>query len=127
LVLFNQNKQFNLEHQIPFTMSETSTVVKSTLKTSTVAELFATKGIIQVVPRVRVNSNDYPYVTCINASNEAENIYFSKEASKQLAEGEAIEKGFFSKYQVGYVTNEAGEQRIKFISNSERVSIADIL
>ena len=108
-------------------METTSTVVKSTLKTSTVTELFNAKGIISIVPRVRTNSNDYHYVTCINASNEAENIYFSKEASKQLAEGEAITKGFFSKYQVGYTTNEAGEERIKFIANSERVSVSDIL
>ena len=106
---------------------ETLTVTKSTLKTSTVAELFTAKGIKYLVPRVRTNANDYPYITVIDGANVAENIYFSKEASKTLAAGEPVGKGFFDKYQVGYTTNEAGEQRIKFISNSERVDIAGIL
>jgi adenylylsulfate kinase-like enzyme len=108
-------------------MSKTLNIVESTLKTSTVAELFSSKGIISIVPRIRENSNQYPYVTLINGDNEAENVYFSKEASKLVAAGEPILKGFFDKYQVGYVTNELGEERIKFISNSARVSIADIL
>jgi hypothetical protein len=108
-------------------MSETLNIVESTLRTSTVAELFTSKGIVEIVPRIRENSNNYPYITVIDSANKAENIYFSKEASKAVAAGEPILKGFFDKYQVGYVTNEAGEERIKFISNSARVSVMDIL
>ena len=108
---------------------ESSTLVqpKTTLKTSTVAELFSNKSIVSIVPTIRENANKYPYVTVINKDNVAENIYFSKEASKLLAQGEPINKGFFGRYQVGYTTNQAGEERVKFISNSARVSVEDIL
>lgn len=98
-----------------------------TLKTSTVAEMFKAKGITQVIPKVRVNSSGYPYVTCIDKDNVAENVYFSKASSPLVSEGQVIAKGFFDKLQVGYTTNSAGEARIKFISNSDRVSVMDIL
>ena len=125
--LFNQNNHFAFHLQSSIIMSETLTQPKTELKVSTVAELFKSKNIVSLVPKIRTNAKEYPYITVIDGANKAENIYFSKEASKQVAEGEPVGKGFFDKYQVGYTTNEAGEPRIKFISNSERVAIDAIL
>ncbi len=68
---------------------------------------------------VRENTNKYPYVTFIDDKNVAENIYFSKNASKLVAEGQVIALGFFTPFMAAETKNEAGEMRWKLISQGE--------
>jgi hypothetical protein len=97
------------------------------MKVISVREYCKATKVASVATTVRENSNGYPFVTFINGDNEATNVYFSKEGAKHYTLGESIGKGFFDKLQVAYVTNEEGEERIKLITNSERISIDDIL
>lgn len=91
----------------------------------TIKQFIAQKGFTTIVPAVRENVNHYPFLTFINDKNEAENIYFSKNAG--VAFGQVVDKQFLSQYQVAIVKNAAGEERTKLISNSTRVSLADLL
>lgn len=85
------------------------------------------KGFVSLASVVRENTNRYPFVTFINEDNKAENIYFSKNASVHVTAGTPVTAELLKAHQIAYVTNEAGEERIKLVSNSERVSIADLL
>lgn len=91
----------------------------------TIKEFIASKKFASIVPIVRVNKNGYPYLTFIDSDNKAENVYFSKKA--MVAEGQVIDKQFLAGYQIAEVENGAGEKRTKLISNSARVSLADLL
>lgn len=97
------------------------------LKTLAVREFCKERGFTQAAPKVRVNQNGYPFVTFINPSKpkdeQAENVYFSKAASQLVAEGDVVTKDMLNNYQVGFTTNGEGEERIKLISNSERVEL----
>jgi len=106
-------------------MAELAT--KQNLKTLTVKELCAQKNFVSVAPSVRINENGYPFITFIDKDNKAENVYFSKAASEQVAEGTIVDKALLSKHQIGITTNAAGEERIKLISNSDRVDISSLL
>ena len=100
----------------------------STLATISVQEFMEQRGFTSVVKTVRTNSNAYPYLTFINANNEAENIYFSKNASVLVTPGESIEKGFFNPFRVAITTNALGESRTKLVSqgDSQRAGIEDL-
>ncbi len=89
----------------------------------TVKEWCAQQKMTQFYPKVRVNTNKYPYVTFFNEGNIAENIYFSKNAASVYPEGAEITLDMLKQLQIGVVTNENGEQRTKLISNSERVEL----
>ena len=93
------------------------------MKVSTIKEFAQLKGFTTIAPNVRSNTNNYPFITFINAKNEAENVYFSKKASSLVKAGEAITKDMLKTYQIGETHNEAGELRIKLISNSERLDL----
>lgn len=98
------------------------------LNTISVKEFMISAGFVEIVKTVRVNQNGYPYVTFITTSNEAENIYFSRNAAKLVDEGSVIEKGFFNPFRIAEVTNNAGEKRIKLVGMGEslRTSIEDL-
>jgi len=100
----------------------------STLATTSVQEFMLSKDFTSLVKRVRANSNGYPYITFINSKNEAENIYFSKNASNLVADGEEIAKGFFNPFRIAVTTNALGEERTKLVSQGEgmRTSIEDL-
>lgn len=94
------------------------------LKVQAVKDFCKERGFVQAAPKVRKNSNGYPFVTLINSKNEAENVYFSKTASSLVEEGDAVTTAMLAQYQIGFTRNEAGEERIKLISNSERVELS---
>lgn len=98
------------------------------LVTLDVKSFMVSSGYVSVAKAVRVNSNNYPYVTFINDTNVATNIYFSKNAAKIVAEGDSIEKGFFNPFRIAEITNAAGEKRIKLVGLGEgmRRNIADL-
>ena len=93
----------------------------------TIKEFVKAQGFIQIAPQVRQNTNGYPFATFYTAKNEAENIYFSKAASKKLNAGDVVDAQLLSQHQIAVVKNAAGEERVKLISNSERIDLADLL
>lgn len=103
------------------------TNAKKPLLTESIKDFVTKRLFNSIVPVVRENENKYPYITFIDKDNKAENVYFSKSASKHVAAGQPVTKEMLAAHQVGYTTNEAGEERIKLISNSERVAIESLL
>ena len=97
--------------------------------TQSVKDFVRNNQIASISNNVRVNVNGYPYVTFINKNNEAENIYFSKNAGETVKEGQSIVKGFFNNLCIKTVYNESGEERLKLslIGESTRTNIDDIL
>ena len=83
------------------------------IKAMSVPDFFKASNISQVNPVVDVNVNGYPFITLINANNEAQNIYFSKKASTSYSKGTPIVKGFFDELQFVESVNADGETRIK--------------
>lgn len=104
-----------------------TTQITNPLVTMSVKDFVVSNGF-EVHDEVRENTNGYPYVTFIDRNNEAENIYFSKEASKQVKAGDRIAKGFFNPYLIAETTNAAGEKRIKIVraGSSTRLSAEDL-
>lgn len=90
-----------------------------TIQTVLVKDFMLSAGFTQVIKMVRINSNGYPYITFVDEKNVATNIYFSKNASKLVAEGQAIEKGFFNPFRIAETTNALGEKRIKLVGMGE--------
>lgn len=113
-------------HQFSYIMADQSNA--STLNAIPVQEFMKQKGFVSVSRAVRANKAGYPYVTFINGANEAENIYFSKNASARYDEGEPIGRGFFDELQIAETTNAAGEARTKLVGTgtSERVNASDL-
>lgn len=108
------------------TMSKTQ--ISNPLITLSVQDFMKENGFNQVHREVRENTNGYPYITFINRKNEAENIYFSKEAAKQVSAGDEIKKGFFDAYLIAETTNAEGESRIKIVraGSSTRLELDDL-
>lgn len=100
--------------------------MENQLSTQTIKEFCTKKGFTQIVPEVRKNTNEYPFLTFIDANNVAENVYFSKAASK-MAHTHKVDKDFLKTLMIGETTNAEGHKRYKLISNSNRVELADLL
>jgi len=106
---------------------EQATKPTTSLKAMSIKDFAKSKGFMQLAPTVRINTNGYPFITFIDSNNVAENIYFSKSAAEQVAEGTPVDKGLLARHQIGITTNAEGEERIKLISNSERVDLFSLL
>jgi len=98
------------------------------LATVSILDFMNSQGFVSCVKAVRTNSNTYPYITFLTADNVAENVYFSKNASKLVGAGDVIAKGFFTPFMAAETTNAEGEKRWKIVSQGEsnRVSIEDL-
>lgn len=92
----------------------------------TVQDFMKQMSMTSIVPVIRTNINEYPYITFINDKNESENIYFSKDSAKSLEKGMPIVKGFFSNYSIGFTTNANGETRTKLVGQGQRLSVEDL-
>lgn len=99
----------------------------NTLHTISVKEFAKSNNFTSIAPSIRTNSNGYPYITFIDASNKAENVYFSKASSSTLGAGRPVTKELLASYQVAETKNAEGEVRMKLVSNSSRVSIDSLL
>lgn len=106
---------------------EQTTKATTNLKVESIKDFAKSKGFMQLAPAVRINTNGYPFITFIDSNNVAENIYFSKSASEAVAEGTPVDKALLSRHQIGITTNAEGQERIKLISNSERVDLFSLL
>lgn len=92
-----------------------------------IKEFAKDKGFVQINKTVRTNINGFPYVTFINAQNEAENVYFSKGGAEEVKAGDDF-PSVASKYDITYATNAEGETRPKLCrKGGDRVSLDDIL
>ncbi len=94
------------------------------MQVSTIKDYCKSKGFTQIAPAIRTNTNGYPFITFIDANNIAENIYFSKNASKSIGAGIPVTKDMLKIYQVGITENANKEARVKLISNSERLELS---
>ena len=100
--------------------------------THSVNEFVKQQGFTSVVNSVGESDTGF-FVTFLNVNkpqNErASNIWFTINASKDLAKGLLIEKGFFDNYQVVEMEYSDGEKRTKFaLKGSSRYNdINDIL
>ncbi len=95
------------------------------LKVVSCKDFFASKDFPKIAPTTKVNTNGYPFIT-IGEVGSGENIYFSRKASLGIAPNTPVTKELFKAHQIGYTTNEAGEERIKLISISERIESSDL-
>ena len=100
---------------------------KKPLAVQSIAEFAAQNGIKSIVPKVRMNTSGYPFVTFIDEGNNATNVYFSKAAAQAVVAEMPVTKELLKAHQIGFTTNEAGEERVKLISNSERVDLEELL
>lgn len=103
------------------------TQTENQLKTLSFKDWAKQNNITSVAPVVRTNENGYPYVTMINANNEATNVYFSRAASQAVDAGTPITKELMKAHQIGITINAEGEERIKLISNSARIELDSLL
>lgn len=102
-------------------MANSSQVTRVTFKAFCAAE-----GITAIHKTIRTNSNGYPFITVLRGA-DAENIYFSKKASAEVAEGELV-KSIASELFVNTAVNANKEQRTKlsFAGNSTYEDIDDM-
>lgn len=89
---------------------------------------FCTSNGVTGISKVRTNTNGYPFLTFLSSKFEggAENIYFSKNSSKTVAEGAEPKSLGLAKFYVANTTNEAGEPRLKLTNNSEYSSVEEL-
>lgn len=106
---------------------ETTVQTGNSLDTISVQDFMIENNFVSLAREVRENTNGYPFVTFINADNEAENVYFSKNGASRVAKGEVIEKGFFDPFEIAKVENAEGEERTKLVTGGEgRVSMESL-
>lgn len=108
--------------------TQTQSIVSTGVKTMTVREFMEANGFTQIVKVVRVNTNQYPYLTFINANNQAENIYFSTKAGEKVTEGQDISTINLKSHVMALVKYDDGRPDQWKIStgNSLRASIEDL-
>ena len=68
--------------------------------------------VITNISKVRMNSNNYPYVTVLNGS-KSNNVYFGKKSGESVKEGEHLSVDQLTKATLLLSTNAEGEQRLK--------------
>lgn len=105
--------------------NDTSSNTRPTVMT--VAEFCKMKKFVELVPKVRFNANEYPFITFITADNKAENIYFTVNASDTVHEGQDLRE-IAHDLQIVLVTyNDGRESRAKISrKSSSRLTIEDL-
>lgn len=102
--------------------SEGSTMNLVTIGLSTFRTQF---GYVEIVKVVRENTNGYPFLTFIDAANEAENVYFSKKAAERVSAGVVVDAQFFSRneFKFAETTNNQGESRWKIVGKGDSMRL----
>lgn len=93
------------------------------METLSVKDYCKQNKLVHFHPKVRVNTNGYPYITFMDENNVGNNLYFSKKGAETFTEGKQVTMQDLKQLQIGITTNAAGEQRVKLITNSERVEL----
>ena len=100
------------------------------IKKTTVRELVK-RNIISGISTLRMNQNNYPYVTLLNKKGEAHNLYFGKKTSEVVSgtfsKGDQV-VDFLVDAEVIETKNEKGEIRYKLSkSTSDYLSEQSLL
>lgn len=82
------------------------------MKTATIKSAFIA-GIIAGISPVRVNENDYLFVTVTGRDGSASNVYFGKKSAETVEEGDVLTKEQLLGAQLILAKNEEGDARIK--------------
>ena len=88
------------------------------METISLKEFMNKKSFSQIIPVIRRNTNGYAFLTFTSASNEAENIYFSKTMSDSLTEGEKVSIDFLRSLKACNTVNSNGESRWKLTDSA---------
>jgi hypothetical protein len=93
------------------------------------AEFVKSNNFKEIHKAVRENANGYPYLTFITKDNKAENVYFSKSKSAEVAVGMVVTGAFMRDLQIATVINAKGESRTKLVGfgESNRLDLDDLL
>jgi hypothetical protein len=86
-------------------------------------------GFVEICKDVRENKNHYPFLTFMDADNQATNIYFSVGAAANVTKGLLVDKDLISKHQITIYTMD-GEERVKISrigdGSSNRITFDDL-
>jgi len=95
----------------------------------TLRDFCQSRNFVEIHKTIRENNNGYPYITFIDSKNVAENIYFSKSQSANVAEGMLVTPSILRDLRVASVFNVNGEERTKLCGagESQRLSLDDLL
>ena len=98
-----------------------------------VAEFCKMKHFVELIPKVRVNANEYPFITFITGpssplgANKAENIYFTVNASENVHEGQDLREIAHDLQIVVVSYTDGRESRAKISrKSSSRLTIEDL-
>ena len=80
--------------------------------------------VTSIAKVVKVNANKYPFITVLRG-NAAENVYFSKSASAEVAEGMDV-KSIANSLFVANTINGDGEARTKLSFKNSYESMEDM-
>jgi hypothetical protein len=99
------------------------------MKVISVREYCKATKVASVATTVRENSNGYPFVTFINDSNVAENVYFSKASGASIKQGDIVSIDMLNAYRVADYVNDNtdfGQADSEILNNSALVQIYTI-
>lgn len=100
----------------------------------TIKKFMKSKGFSSFFKSIRVNSNNYPYVTFLrplpDGRNEGENVYFSKNFSDHVAEGVDVlslfKSGNVKVAQISYRDGRPTRWKLVSSESGDYVSIDDL-
>ena len=98
------------------------------MRNISVKELMTEFSFVSVIPQVRRNGNQYPFLTFMNGDNVATNIYFSVGAAALITDTTTVTREFLEGHTVTIYPTPDGEERIKLSrkGDSLRLSFADL-
>lgn len=82
------------------------------METISIKDFAKSRSFVQINKTVKTNVNGFPYITFIDASNVAENVYFSKGASASIKAGDDF-TAIIKDYEICSAENADGETRMK--------------
>lgn len=105
-----------------------ATTVQAEVTSSWSVKDFCSDHGITTVTKVRVNTNGYPFITFINESSEAENIYFSKSLAEELNLQEGDAPSVLKGKRIVELEYDNNEVRFKIAKpgSDEYVSVSDL-
>ena len=105
-----------------------STETTTPVVVESIQDFCGNNGFTQISGGVRMNTNNYPFLTFVNGENKAENIYFSKGAAALVTGDTVIDKEFVKDFAIGHTTNANGESRVKIVraSGDNRINLQDL-
>ena len=96
------------------------------VKVTPLGQFLQDNDFVDVVREIRINKNGYPYVTCLNEDNKAENVYFTKTASARVkSKSFDFDTEMPKAFGMWAEYSDDREKRMK-ITFSNRISVKDL-